>query len=173
MTVVEQKLTATDNDMSATITKMKSEGVKGLMLSTSTAQLGSIVTQAKNQGLDVPMVGSNPSFDAPLMDTPAAAAMDNYYLANYGVPFADPAMAQVATKFKSQFTDIPNKTVAFGYVSGLLWQEILEEACGAKDLTRDGVIAAKEGSPSWTRRASRRRLTFPSPASRLLARPSS
>jgi len=143
MTVVEQKLTATDNDMAATITKMKSEGVKGLMLSTSTAQLGSIVTQAKNQGLDVPMVGSNPSFDAPLMDTPAGAAMDNYYLANYSVPFADPTMSGVAAKFKVQFTDMPNKTVAFGYVSGLLWQGILEEACKSKDLTRDGVIAAK------------------------------
>ncbi|PRZ41732.1 amino acid/amide ABC transporter substrate-binding protein (HAAT family) [Antricoccus suffuscus] len=144
MTVVEQKLTATDNDMSATITKMKSEGVKGLMLSTSTAQLGSIVTQAKNQGLDVPMVGNNPSFDAPLMDTPAAAAMDNYYLSNYSVPFADPAMADVAAKFKAQFTDIPNKTVGLGYLSGLLWQGILEEACDAKDLTRDGVIAASK-----------------------------
>ena len=143
MTLVEGKLTATDVDMSSIITKMKSEGIKALLLTTTPTQTGSAATQAQNQGLAVPIIGNNPSFDATLLDTPAASALlSNFTLVNYAVPFSHPAIADVADKYLANYADPPNKTMAYGYLAGVLWQNLLESACDAGDLSRDGIAAA-------------------------------
>ena len=52
--------------------------------------------------------------------------------------------ATITKSFTENFTDQPDKTVALGYVSALLWQGILEKACAAGDLTLDGVVAASK-----------------------------
>lgn len=143
LTVVEGKLTANDVDMSSIITKIKSQGVKVLLVTSTPVQTGAVATQALNQGLDVPILGNNPSFDATLLDTPAAPALlKNFMLMNYSVPFSDPAMAKVAAAYTAATTDPPNKTAAYGYVAGVIWGEILQKACDSKDLTRDGVAKA-------------------------------
>lgn len=141
MTIVEAKLTSSDVDMSSIVTKVKSEGVKVLLLTTTPKQTAAIATQAINQGLDVPLLGNNPSFDATLLDTPAAPALlKNFMLMNYAVPFSDPAMSKVAAAYTAATTDPPNKTAAYGYVAGVIWGKILGKACDNKDLTRDGVV---------------------------------
>lgn len=141
MTVVEGKLTASDVDMSSIVTKIKSEDVKVLLVTTTPVQTGAVATQALNQGLDVPILGNNPSFDATLLNTPAAPALlKNFMLMNYAVPFSDPAMSKVATAYTAATTDPPNKTAAYGYVAGVIWGEILQKACDEKDLSREGVV---------------------------------
>ncbi|MEO6955382.1 MAG: ABC transporter substrate-binding protein [Antricoccus sp.] len=141
MKIIEAKLTGSDVDLAPTITKMKSEGVKALLLSTTPTQSGAAATQSQNQGLDVPLHGNNPSFDSTLLDTPAAGALiSQFTMSNYAVPFSDPAMAKVAKAYVANTTDPPNKTAAYGYSSGLVWQQILETACADKDLTRPNIV---------------------------------
>lgn len=140
MEIVEGKLTGSDVDLAPAITKMKSEGVKALLLSTTPVQSGAAATQAQNQGLNVPLHGNNPSFDTTLLDTPAAGALlSSYTMSNYSVPFSDPAMAKVAKAYVANSTDPPNKSASYGYVAGLVWQKILETACDDKDLTRPNI----------------------------------
>ncbi|GDY33706.1 ABC transporter substrate-binding protein [Gandjariella thermophila] len=144
LTVVEAKVTATDTDMTAAITSLKSQGVKAIALTTTPKQTASALTQAKAQGIDVPFIGNNPTFDPVLLSTPAKDSFDKFYFVNGVVPFsADlPAAKDLAAKYAAKYTDTPNVGVDFGYASGLVWQSVLTTACNDKDLTRQGVLNA-------------------------------
>ena len=76
MTVVEQKIKATDEDMSGQVAAFKRAGVKAIALTTAPTQLASVAGIAAAQGLNVPIVGNNPTFDPALLKTPGGEALE-------------------------------------------------------------------------------------------------
>ena len=149
LTVVERRVTATDTDMTNIVTGLRGEKVKAILMTTSGAQTASVAAANAALNLDVPMVANSPSFDPALLDTPAADALDNkLYIASSSVPYStDLAKAkEIADKFEATSSARPSYAVQFGYALGLVWQQILEKACTAKDLSRDGILAAKNAS---------------------------
>ena len=149
LTVVERKVTATDTDMTNIVTGLRGENVKAIVMTTSGAQTASVAAANAALRLDVPMVANSPSFDPGLLDTPAADALDNkLYIASSSVPYsADLAKArEIAGKFEAVNTARPSYAVQFGYALGLVWQHILERACESEDLSREGILAAKNAS---------------------------
>ncbi len=149
LTVVERKVTATDTDMTNIVTGLRGEKVKAILMTTSGAQTASVASANAALRLNVPMVANSPSFDPGLLDTPAAGALDNkLYIASSSVPYsADlPKAKEIAGKFEAAGTSKPSYAVQFGYSLGLVWQQILQKACEAKDLTRAGILAAKNAS---------------------------
>lgn len=149
LTVVERRVTATDTDMTNIVTGLRGEKVKAILMTTSGAQTASVASANAALNLDVPMVANSPSFDPVLLDTPAADALDDkLYIASSSVPYsADLAKAkEIAGKFEAMSSNRPSYAVQFGYALGLVWQQILEKACAAKDLSREGVLAAKNAS---------------------------
>ena len=68
--VVEQKIKATDEDMSGAAAKFKREGVKAIWVTTAPGQLASLAGVAKSIGLDVPIGTNGPVFAPQLLDTP-------------------------------------------------------------------------------------------------------
>jgi ABC-type branched-subunit amino acid transport system substrate-binding protein len=150
LTVVERKVTATDTDMTNIVTGLRGEKVKAILMTTSGAQTASIALANTSLKLDVPMVASSPSFDPALLDTPAAPALDgNLYIASSSVPYSSKLAKakEIATKFEAANPGTkPSAAVQFGYALGLVWQQILQQACDSKDLTRAGILAAKNAS---------------------------
>jgi ABC-type branched-subunit amino acid transport system substrate-binding protein len=150
LTVVERKVTATDTDMTNIVTGLRGEKVKAILMTTSGAQTASIALANAALKLNVPMIASSPSFDPALLDTPAAGALDgNLYVASSSVPYSSnlAKAKEIATKFEAAAIGTkPSAAVQFGYALGLLWQQILQKACDAKDLTRAGILAAKNAS---------------------------
>lgn len=149
LTVVERRVTATDTDMTNIVTGLRGEKVQAILMTTSGAQTASVASANAALNLDVPMVANSPSFDPVLLDTPAADALDDkLYIASSSVPYsADLAKAkEIAGKFEAMSSNRPSYAVQFGYALGLVWQQILEKACAAKDLSREGVLAAKNAS---------------------------
>lgn len=149
MTVVERGVTATDTDMTNIVTGLRGENVKAILMTTSGAQTASVAAANSALRLNVPMVANSPSFDPGLLDTPAADALNNkLYIASSSVPYsADLAKAkEIAAKFEAASSARPSYAVQFGYALGLVWQQILQKACEAKDLSREGVLAAKAAS---------------------------
>lgn len=149
LTVVERRVTATDTDMTNIVTGLRGEKVRAILMTTSGAQTASVASANAALNLDVPMVANSPSFDPVLLDTPAADALDNkLYIASSSVPYsADLAKAkEIADKFEASSSNRPSYAVQFGYALGLVWQQILEKACAARDLSREGVLAAKNAS---------------------------
>ena len=143
--VVPIAVAGTDNDMTAAITSLKSQGVSAVVLTTSPSQMGSVATQMDAQGMaEMPILGSNPTYDPVLLGTPAKDALGNFYRVSSIAPYSSdkPAAQKIAKAYEAKYTDAPNDGVDFGYASGLAYQTVLEKACKNKDMTRQGLIDA-------------------------------
>jgi len=147
-TVEGIKVGPTDADMSSAVTKLKSEGVNAVLLTTTGAQLGSTATQMAAQGMgDLPIIGNNPTYATALVKSPAMSALGNYYRSIGILPYgADNDLAQkIVTEFDKKYPgETPNDDINVGYVFGLIMQTVLEKACDNKDLTRAGIVKASK-----------------------------
>ncbi|MEO6956001.1 MAG: ABC transporter substrate-binding protein [Antricoccus sp.] len=169
-TIVEAPVGAGDTDMAATVTKLKSEGVKAVYATTTAAAMTSIATQMANQNLNVPLIGTGPTYQANLMQTPAKDVLvKNYLQASNVIPFTSPnvpKMVQIAAEYQKLYSaDPPDYTVPMGYASGLVWQAILEKACDNKDMTRPGLLKAFKSLTSVDVKGLLPKLDFSKPGS--------
>lgn len=146
MTVAEQKIQPTDEDMSGQVAAFKRAGVKAIAVTTGPKQLASLAGIAAAQGLDVPIVGNNPTFDPAVMASPAAKALRaNTYVVGSISPWTvdAPAVSKVGNDFVKAFSKKDAKaSVQFGYVQAQVMYEILNQACKNKDLSRQGLVTA-------------------------------
>jgi ABC-type branched-subunit amino acid transport system substrate-binding protein len=146
MTVVEQKIQPTDEDMTGQVAAFKRAGVNAIAVTTGPKQLASLAGIAAAQGLDVPIVGNNPTFDPAVMASPAAKALQaNTYVVGSISPWTvdEPAVAKVGDDFISAYGEKDAKaSVQFGYAQAQVMYEILNQACKDKDLSRQGLVKA-------------------------------
>jgi ABC-type branched-subunit amino acid transport system substrate-binding protein len=146
MKVVEQKIQPTDEDMTGQVAAFKRAGVNVIAVTTGPKQLASVAGIAASQGLNVPILGNNPTFDPAVMDSPAAKALAaNTYVAGSISPWtvSQPKVKQVGDDYVTAHGKKDAKaSVQFGYVQAQVMYEILNKACQNKDLSRQGLIKA-------------------------------
>ncbi|MEU6673105.1 ABC transporter substrate-binding protein [Streptomyces sp. NPDC046925] len=146
LTVVEQKIKATDNDMTAQVAALKKAGVKGIVISAGPRQAASLVGVAAAGRFDVPIIGNNSAFAPQLLGTQAGPALaKNYYVASPTLPIgADTAAAKkLVTDYKAAYPkDSLDNGVTAGWTAASIFGEALKKACESKDLTREGVDKA-------------------------------
>jgi ABC-type branched-subunit amino acid transport system substrate-binding protein len=146
MTVVEQKIKATDTDMAGQVAAFKRAGVKAIAVTTAPTQLASVAGIAASQGMTVPIIGNNPTYDPALLKTPAAKVIKaNAYIAGsiaaWTVP--KPEVKQVGDDFTAAYPKSdPKAAVQFGYAQARVMYEILNQGCKNKDLSRAGLVKA-------------------------------
>ena len=139
--LVEQKIPQI-GDPSAQVAAIKADpNVKAVLVTISPLQLPAIA-----QGLDLPIMGNNPSFAPGLLAGPAGEAIAKNY--NSAVPFVnweDPPAAEVKDLYTKKFGGtLPSAGAIHGYATGRVMYEILTKACSNGDLTREGVFNAKQ-----------------------------
>ncbi len=147
----EVKITSTDTDLTNVVTGLKGKGVKAILVTTTPKQTGSVAAANKALGLNVPILGNNPSFDPVLHESPAANALDKLYIVASTVPFsADiPKAREIAEKYSAAgYKEPPNAGVPYGYAVAEVWGTVLRRACDNKDLTRDGIHKAMQETTS-------------------------
>jgi ABC-type branched-subunit amino acid transport system substrate-binding protein len=146
MTVVQQKIKATDEDMSGQTAAFKQAGVKAIAVTTAPTQLASVAGIAASQGLNVPILGNNPTFDPALMKTPAAKALKaNAYISTSISPWTvdKPKVKEVGETWQAAYPKADAKAaVQFGWAQSQVMYEILKKACENKDLSRAGLVTA-------------------------------
>lgn len=143
LTVVEQKIKATDNDMTAQVAALKKAGVKAVVISAGPRQAASLVGVAAAGKFDVPIIGNNSAFSPQLLGTQAGPALaKNYYVASPTLPIgADTAAAKkLVSDYKAAYPkDSLDNGVTAGWTAASVFGEALKKACESKDLTREGV----------------------------------
>ncbi|NVI91340.1 ABC transporter substrate-binding protein [Actinomadura sp. BRA 177] len=146
LTLVEQKIKATDNDMTAQVSALKDAGVKAILMSAGPKQSASLAGVARAKGIMVPIVASNSGFSPQLLQTPAAPALlKDFYLASAGAPISSglPAIKKLADDYGKKYPGQPrDSAVVNGYTGAVVFTDALKKACEAKDLTREGLITA-------------------------------
>ncbi|MEU8566550.1 ABC transporter substrate-binding protein [Streptomyces cyaneofuscatus] len=146
LTVVEQKIKPTDNDMTAQVAALKQAGVKAVVVSAGPRQAASLVGVAAATGFDVPVVGNNSAYAPQLLKTQAGPALlKDYYIASSTLPIGDPGdgPSLLAKEYASQYpNDVLDNGVVAGWTAASIFGEALDKACDNKDLTREGVDKA-------------------------------
>ncbi|MFE6548116.1 ABC transporter substrate-binding protein [Streptomyces sp. NPDC057746] len=146
LTVVEQKIKPTDNDMTAQVAALKQAGVKAIVISAGPRQAASLVGVAAAGGFDVPVIGNNSAFAPQLLATQAGPAlMKNYYVASPSLPIgADtPEAKKLVADYKAAYpSDSLDNGIVAGWTAASAFGEALKKACANKDLTREGVDKA-------------------------------
>jgi ABC-type branched-subunit amino acid transport system substrate-binding protein len=146
MTVVEQKIKATDTDMAGQVAAFKRAGVKAIAVTTAPTQLASVAGIAASQGMTVPIVGNNPTYDPALLKTPAAKVIKaNAYISGSIAPWTvdKPQVKRVDDAFTAAYPKSdPKAAVPFGYAQAQVMYEILNQGCKNKDLSRAGLVKA-------------------------------
>ncbi|MFD3932703.1 ABC transporter substrate-binding protein [Streptomyces sp. NPDC058614] len=146
LTVVEQKIKPTDNDMTAQVAALKQAGVKAIVISAGPRQAASLVGVAAAGGFNVPIIGNNSAFAPQLLATQAGPALTaNYYVASPSLPIgADtPEGKKLVDDYKAAYPkDSLDNGVVAGWTAAAAFGEALKKACDSKDLTREGVDKA-------------------------------
>ncbi|MGW0560648.1 ABC transporter substrate-binding protein [Streptomyces sp. NPDC003016] len=143
LTIVEQKIKPTDNDMTAQVSALKKAGVKGVVISAGPRQAASFVGVAAAVGLRAPIIGNNSAFSPQLLATQAGPAlMKNYYVANPTEPIGTDTQdaKKLVADYKAAYpSDALDNGVVAGWTAASVFGEALKKACTSKDLTREGV----------------------------------
>jgi ABC-type branched-subunit amino acid transport system substrate-binding protein len=148
----EVKIKPTDEDMTSQVTSIKASGAKAILLTTGPKQAASATAVAKSLGLDVPVLGSSPTYTPALLATPAGPALEaNFLLVTSYAPFSadTPAAKELAAAYKAKFPGgVPNAGIPYGYGAAHAYGEVLTKACANGDLTRQGLVDASKAITS-------------------------
>ncbi|MFJ4833014.1 ABC transporter substrate-binding protein [Streptomyces sp. NPDC088747] len=146
LTVVEQKIKPTDNDMTAQVAALKQAGVKAVVISAGPRQAASLVGVAAAGGFNVPIIGNNSAYAPQLLATAAGPALTaNYYVASPSLPIGGdtPEAKKLVADYKAAYPkDSLDNGIVAGWTAAAAFGEALKKACVNKDLTREGVDKA-------------------------------
>lgn len=115
--VAEEAYVAKDTDFRATLTRIKAKNPSFIFIPGYYEEVGLIVKQARELGIDVPLVGAD-GWDSPkLVDLAGAEALNNTYLINhYSSEDPDEKVQKFVSAFKEQNNgEAPNAFNALGY----------------------------------------------------------
>jgi branched-chain amino acid transport system substrate-binding protein len=133
----------TDQDFTASLTKLKSAGCDLIIMGTIVRDTIIPYTAARKSGWDVTFFGSSATYDVVVG---AAPGMDGFYGAGLvEMPYADsknPDMAKFVADYKSKFGIDPNVGAVYGYIAADLTVKGLQNA--GKDLTVDSFVKGME-----------------------------
>ncbi|MER6347833.1 ABC transporter substrate-binding protein [Streptomyces sp. NPDC001595] len=144
--IVDQKIKATDTDLSAQVSALREAGVKAILISAGPAQTASLAGVAASRGLQVPIVSSAPGFAPQLMKTPAAKALEAMLSVVSAAPAVSSDLPGVQKMVKAYEKKYPGSPVDSGVLSGYNAAQLLgadlKKACEAGSLTREDVVKA-------------------------------
>lgn len=114
--VAQEAYMAGDTDFNSIITKIKGEDFDVIFIPGYYEEAGLIIKQAREQGIDVPILGAD-GFDSPeLVNLAGADALNDVYFSNhYSSLDQDPVVQDFIKSFESEYGKQPDAFNALGY----------------------------------------------------------
>ena len=139
-TVTEYTFSASDDDFSAVLANIDLSDAEVVFLPAYVAEVGAILTQAFNMGMDIPFVGGD-GWDG--IEADYAEAAEGHYFGNHYAK-SDPAevVASFVANYETEYGESPNALAALAYDAVYAMAQAFEDA-GSSDA--DEVIAALAG----------------------------
>jgi ABC-type branched-subunit amino acid transport system substrate-binding protein len=152
LTLVGAEVSPTDVDMTAHVQRFAQEGVDAIALSVGPNQTASAVSVSAAEGLDVPIVMNYPAFAPGLLDSPIGDTLrNNGYISTAFSPSFTGDSQDLADSWEDAHKGTePTGTVVAGAGTGEIIRQVLEKACANGDMTRAGLLAAKESLTELT-----------------------
>lgn len=144
--VATEGFTAGDTDFNSILTRLRGQGFDVVYLPGYYSEAGLIIKQARELGIDAPILGAD-GFDSPvLLELAGAAPLNDVYFTNHYSPIdEDPAVIEFIEKFEEANGEQPNAFHALGYDLGKF---VIDAVGRASELTGEAVkdaMAQTEG----------------------------
>lgn len=151
--VIEEAYLQKDTDFKAVLTKIKAANPEVIYVPGYYEEVGKIVKQARELGIDVPIVGGD-GWDSPkLPEIAGAAALNNTYFTNHYSADSDSAESKAfVTAFEKEYNQKPDAPAVLGYDGIKLLADAIKRAGSvepakvAKALAETKAFSAVTGS---------------------------
>lgn len=142
---VQQKYNGGDKDFRAQLTAIKGANPDGIFVPGYYTDVGLIVSQARQLGINLPIFGGD-GWEAPqLIEIGGDALKNTYYSTHFYYESNDPKVQEFVKKFKAKFNEIPDAMAALGYDSALVLADAIKRANSTDpQKLRDAIAATKE-----------------------------
>ncbi len=118
-----------DQDFKAALTKMKATNPDVIFIPAYYQEVGLIVKQARELGMNMPLLGTD-GWDSPkLVEIAGAASLNNGFFSNHYSPEdKDPRIQKFVADYKKEYNQVPDALAALGYDAGLMIIDALKRA---------------------------------------------
>ncbi|MFC4411735.1 ABC transporter substrate-binding protein [Chungangia koreensis] len=144
--VADEAYVAKDTDFRSTLTRLKSASPEFIFIPGYYEEVGLIVKQAREMGIDVPLMGGD-GWDSPtLVELAGAEALNNTFTTNaYSANDPDEKIQQFVKAFEKEYDKSPDGFNALGYDTVYLLADAIERAGEADaEKVRDALEQTKD-----------------------------
>jgi branched-chain amino acid transport system substrate-binding protein len=140
--VAFETYTTGDRDFSAQLTKIQSAKPDVIFLPAYYNDVGLIAQQARRQGIDQTLIGSD-AWSSPELVKLAQGSVEGSYFANhYAADIATPAAREFIAAYQQKYGKTPDDVAALTYdAMGLLFQALKNAAAPERQAVRDAMAA--------------------------------
>jgi len=143
--VITQSYQAGDQDFNAQITSIKGANPDLIFVPGYYGDVALIAKQARDKGLNAPLVGGD-GWDSPTLYQIGGAALDGCYFTNHYSPDdPDPRVQKFVQDYRGRYGTVPDALAATGYDAALIMFDAIKRA-GSLDgaAIRDALAATKD-----------------------------
>jgi branched-chain amino acid transport system substrate-binding protein len=143
--VSEQNYSSGDKDFKAQLTSIAASNPQAILVSGYYTEAGLIARQARELGLNVPLLGGD-GWDSPSLVEVAGPAMEgNFFSNHFSAEDQSPVIQEFIQKFKAKYGSEPDAMAALGYDSTMILADAIKRA-GTTDSEplRDASAATKD-----------------------------
>lgn len=143
--VSEQNYSSGDKDFKAQLTSISASDPQAVLVAGYYTEAGLIARQARELGLDVPLLGGD-GWDSPSLVEVAGPAMEgNFFSNHFSAEDKSPVIQEFIRKFKEKYNESPDAMAALGYDSAMILADAIKRA-GTTDSgpLRDAIASTKD-----------------------------
>lgn len=144
--VAEESYKTKDTDFKSVLTNMKAKNPDVLFVPGYYEEVGLIIRQARELGLDMPILGGD-GYESPKLEELAGKdALNNvFYSTAYSAQDTDPAVVKFREAYKAKYGKEPDAFGALGYDLGYFFVDALKRAGEAdREKLKDALAATKD-----------------------------
>lgn len=142
---IQQKYSGGDKDFRAQLTAIKAANADGIFVPGYYTDVGLIVAQARQLGINVPMFGGD-GWEAPqLYEIGGEALQNTFYTTHFYFESSEPRVQEFVKNFKAKYNEVPDAMCALGYDSVYMLADAMKRAGTTESAKlRDALAATKE-----------------------------
>jgi len=142
---IEQKYNGGDKDFRAQITAIKAANPDGIFVPGYYTDVGLIVSQARQLGVEIPMFGGD-GWEAPeLIKIGGEALKNTFYSTHFYYESTEPKAQEFVKNFQARYNELPDAMAALGYDSAYVLADAIKRAGTTEGpKLRDAIAATKD-----------------------------
>lgn len=118
-----------DQDFKATLTKIKAMNADIVFIPAYYEEVGKIVKQARELGINQPLLGTDGWDNPKVVEIAGAAALNNTFFSNhYSSQDSDPNVRKFIEAYKAEYKEEPSSMAALGYDAAMIVVDAIKRA---------------------------------------------